>query len=80
LNNPVFRNLKCDLESFSSFVDRRLARVDTEFSLENALSEFRAFQIELEEAQERIREAKESSRRGESKELDVEELIAEIAS
>lgn len=71
-------SLISDRDAFNAFLERRLSKISSSVSLEDALVEFRAYQQELAAAQIKIQEAKESSRRGELQELNVEELIQEI--
>jgi hypothetical protein len=71
-------SLLSDRDAFNAFLEKRLSKISSGVSLEDALVEFRAYQQELAAAQIKIQEAKESSRRGESQELNVEELVHEI--
>jgi hypothetical protein len=73
-------SLTSDRDAFNAFLEKRLSKISSSVSLEDALVEFRAYQQELAAVQAKIQEAKESSRRGESQELNVEDLIAEMAS
>jgi hypothetical protein len=73
-------DLITDWDAFNAFVDARLGRVRSGLSLEDALSEFRAYQRELVDARAKIREARQSSARGESVELDIDRLIQEVNS
>jgi hypothetical protein len=72
-------SLQNERDAFNAFIDRRMTKVRSSLSLEDALTEFRAYQQELAQAQANVQEAKASSERGESEVLDIEQLIAEIA-
>ena len=67
--------LELELEAFHQFLDRNGRESGT---LEHAVEQFRTYQRELSDARARIREAKESSARGESKELNIEETIHSV--
>lgn len=71
-------SLQNDRDAFNAFLEMRLNKVNTGLSLENALAEFRAYQQELRDVQAKVQEAKFSSERGESQELDIAELIYEV--
>ncbi len=71
-------NLQSERDAFSAFIDRRMVKVRSGLSLEDALSEFRAYQQELSHAQVKVQEAKVSSQRGESQELDIDQLVSEV--
>jgi hypothetical protein len=85
---PVARNygkirimstdFRAECDAFNAFVDHRFGRAADAASLEDALAEFRAYQRELTAARAKVQEAKDSSRRGESTELDIEQLIQEV--
>lgn len=72
--------LQNDRDAFNAFIEKRLNKVTAGLSLEDALAEFRAYQQELRDVQAKVQEAKASSERGESAEIDIEMLIAEIES
>jgi hypothetical protein len=71
-------DLQSDRNEFNAFVDNLLASVRKDVSLEDALNEFRAYQRELFDARSKISAAKASSKRGESGELDIEQVILEV--
>jgi hypothetical protein len=71
-------NFLSDRDAFNAFLEKRLSKISSGLSLEDVLVEFRAYQQELAAVQAKIQEAKDSSRRGESQELNVEELFHEI--
>lgn len=71
-------DLRTEQDAFNAFIDGRLGRVRSGLSLEGALTEFRAYQRELADARAKVQEAKEPSRRGESAELDVDQLVQEV--
>jgi len=68
-------DLRTECDAFNAFIDRRGTDAA---SLEDALMEFRAYQRELAEVRAKVQEAKTSSQRGESVELDIEQLIKEV--
>jgi hypothetical protein len=70
--------LQSDWADFNAFLDGRLGCADGAESLEDALTEFRAYQCELADARAKIQEAKASRDRGESAELDIEQLVLEV--
>ena len=70
--------LQIERDAFNAFIDSRLGQASSELGLEDALSEFRAYQRELADAQAKVQQAKTSSSRGESAELDVEQLVQEV--
>jgi hypothetical protein len=71
--------LQNERDAFSALIDGQLGRSSGVMSLEAALFEFRAYQQELAAARSKIQEARESSSRGESTELDVEDLVRDVA-
>lgn len=71
-------DLHSDRVQFNAFIDNLLASVRKDVTLESALNEFRAFQLELADARSKVSAAKVSSRQGESTELDIEQIIAEV--
>jgi hypothetical protein len=71
-------DLQLDLNAFHAFIDGRLGQVPDSVSLEDALTEFRAYQRELAEARGKVQEAKAASRRGESAELDIDQVVREV--
>ena len=70
--------LHIDRVAFNAFIDNRLDQASGELGLEDALSEFRAYQRELADARAKVQHAKTSSSQGESAELDVEQLVQEV--
>jgi hypothetical protein len=72
-------DLHSDRNEFNAFIDNLLASVRKNVSLEDALNEFRAYQQELLDARSKIAAAKASSKRGESTELDIEQVILEVS-
>jgi hypothetical protein len=71
-------SLQNDRDAFNAFIEKRLNKVSAGLSLEDALAEFRAYQQELRDVQAKVQEAKASSERGESQELEIAELINEV--
>ena len=70
--------LQIDRDAFNAFIDSRFSQGSPKLVLEEALSEFRAYQRELADARAKVQQAKSSSRRGESAELDVDQLVREV--
>lgn len=70
--------LQIERDAFNAFMDSRLGQTSGELGLEDALCEFRAYQRELADARAKVLQAKTSSRRGKSAELDVEQLVQEV--
>ena len=68
-----------ELEAFHRFLGECLAKGQCEFSVEESVATFRAYQKELGQLREELRPALQQSARGESQPLDVEELKAEVA-
>lgn len=66
-------DLQTDLEAFQRFLGRN---GHTCASIEEAVEEFRAYQREIEQAKCHVQHAREQSARGESTELDIEDVIA----
>lgn len=71
-------DLQVERDAFNAFIDSRFGQSGDELSLEIALTEFRAYQRELAEARAKVQEAKAASRRGESAELNVEQLVQQV--
>ena len=71
-------HLQIERDAFNAFIDGRLGQASRDLSLEDALSEFRAYQRELADARAKVQQAKESSRRGESAELDIDQFVQEV--
>lgn len=71
-------NLQTERDAFNTFIDSRMAKVRSSLSLEDALSEFRAYQQELANAQAKVQEAKVCREQGESAELDIEQVVQEV--
>ncbi len=71
-------NLQSERDAFKAFLDSRMSKIRSGFSLEDAVVEFRAYQQELADVQAKVQEAKTSSARGESQELDIDQLVHEI--
>ena len=71
-------NLQSERDAFNAFLDSRMGKIRSGFSLEDAIVEFRAYQQELADAQAKVQEAKASTARGESQELDIDELVQEV--
>jgi hypothetical protein len=71
-------DLQLDFDAFHAFLDGRIGQAPGSFSLEDALSEFRAYQRELADARAKVVEAKVVSKRGESAELDIDQVVREV--
>lgn len=71
-------DVKQDLREFHSFIGRQLENGGAAMTVEDSVTEFRAYQEELERCREAIRPALESSLRGESTPLDMREIIGEV--
>ena len=69
--------LQSELEAFRQFVGNRVDNGNSATSLEHALKEFRAYQRDLERFMRDTRESLEQSARGESKPIDIEEVVAQ---
>ena len=65
-----------ELDAFESFAHERLDAESYQV-VEHTLAQYRQRQRELERLREELRPALEQSRRGESRELDFDQLIAE---
>jgi hypothetical protein len=65
-----------DAELLYQYLGRRLENGGREASIEELLAEFAEYRRELEEVRAKVREALESSARGESGPLDLEALFA----
>jgi hypothetical protein len=77
-NESMNTNLHTERDAFNAFIDSRFGQTCGISRLEDALTEFRAYQRELAEAKAKVKEAKASSLRGESIELDIDELIQDV--
>ncbi len=64
-----------DVELLYQYLGRRLENGGREASIEAILAEFAEYRRELEEVRAKVREAIESSARGESGPLDLEDVI-----
>ncbi len=64
-----------DIELLYQYLGRRLENGGREASIEAILAEFAEYRRELEEVRTKVREAIESSARGESGPLDLEDVI-----
>ena len=71
-------DLATERDAFNAFIDGRLGQDRGVLNLEDALNEFRAYQRELADARAKVKEAKASSSRGESAELDIDQLVQEV--
>ena len=68
--------LTTERDAFNAFIDQRFGSQQVDgISLEDALAEFRAYQRELLALKASLNKAEESSARGESKPLDVDDVI-----
>jgi len=74
----MITNLHTERDAFNAFIDSRLGQASNSLRLEDALTEFRAYQKELAGARAKVQEAKASSQRGESEELDIDQLVQEV--
>ena len=63
-----------ELEEFHRFIGRHLQNGGTKLTVNESVAEFRAYMEELEHCREAIRPALESSLRGESEPLDMEDI------
>ena len=71
-------DLCIERDAFNAFLDGRLAQAQAPGSLEDALREFRAYQGELAAARQKVQEARAARDRGETGELDIDELIQQV--
>ena len=67
-----------DAELLYHYIGEQVSRADRETPLDEPLSGFLQYRRELRDLRTKLRAAEESGARGESKELDVESLIAEV--
>jgi hypothetical protein len=67
-----------ELEEFHRFIGRHLQNGGTKLSVNESVTEFRAYQEELERCREAIRPALEASLRGESEPLNMQEIIDRV--
>ena len=67
-----------DAELLYHYVGEQLSKADRETPLDELLSGFLQYRRELRDLRAKLRVAEDSSARGESKEIDVESLIAEV--
>jgi hypothetical protein len=65
-----------EIEQFQDFLRERIQEGAADLTPEKAVQEFRAYQDELERCRREIQPALESSLRGESQPLDIEDVIA----
>jgi hypothetical protein len=67
-----------EIQIFHQFLGERLSQFGADFTPEDAVQEFRAYQEELERCRREVELAVEQSRRGESRPLDMGALKAEV--
>jgi hypothetical protein len=64
-----------ELDQFQHYLDRLRASGDCRMSLDECVADFRLYQEELERCRAAVREALESSARGEGEAWDLEEML-----
>lgn len=69
---------RTELEDFHRFIGRHLKNAGSELTVDRSVSEFRAYQEELERCREAVQPALEASVRGESEPLDMQEIINRV--
>lgn len=71
-------DLHAELREFHGFLGRQLENCGATMTVEETVAQFRAYQEELHRCREAIRPALEASLRGESKPLNMQEVIDRV--